>query len=72
MESTSSTKQVALELIQRLPDDVTLEDIMYELYFRQAIDQGLKEAEEGKVVPHSQVMQEALEWLKSTIPSARA
>jgi len=27
-------KQTALKIISRMPDDASLEDIMYELYFR--------------------------------------
>jgi hypothetical protein len=38
-------KQVALKIIESMLDDVPLEDIMYELYFRQCIDRGLTELE---------------------------
>ena len=36
-----SAKHVALKIIDAMPDSVSLEDIMYELYFRQRIDRGL-------------------------------
>jgi hypothetical protein len=35
-----STKDAVLELIRKLPDDVTVPDIMAELYVRQTIDEG--------------------------------
>ena len=38
-----------------MPDDVSLEDIMYELYFRQRVDRGLTELEEGKRVTHESI-----------------
>ena len=60
-----TAKQTALELIQRLPDDVTLEDIMYELYVIERIEQGLKDAAEGRTVPHEEVRKSVLEWLRS-------
>jgi hypothetical protein len=46
-----STKDAILELIRKLPDDVTLADIMAELYFRQKVDQGLAELDAGKGGP---------------------
>jgi hypothetical protein len=37
----STVKQSAIEMIERLPDDTSVEDIMVELYFRQKVDEGL-------------------------------
>jgi hypothetical protein len=50
-----SSKQVALKMIERMPDDVSFEDIMYELYFRQRVDRGLRELDEAKTVSHKEV-----------------
>jgi predicted transcriptional regulator len=54
MENTMTQKQLALQAIERLPDSVTLEDIMAELYFRQKVERGLKDIEEGRVVTHEE------------------
>ncbi len=43
-------KQEAKNLIDKLPDNVTWDDIMYELYVKKKIAAGLKAAEEGRVV----------------------
>jgi predicted transcriptional regulator len=59
-----STKDAILELIRKLPDDVTLADIMAELYFRQKVDQGLSELDAGKGVPHEQARERLQKWLK--------
>ena len=72
MTTAGSPKQTALEAIQRLPDDASYEDIMYELYFREAVDEGLKQAAKGQLTPRSEVMREMLEWLKSGSRPARA
>lgn len=45
-------KEEAKKLIERLPDNVTWDDIMYELYVKKKIASGLKAAEEGRVVSH--------------------
>ena len=49
--SNSTVKEEARRLIERLPDDVTWEDLQYEIYVRQAIEAGLKDSEEGRIVP---------------------
>ncbi len=59
-----STKDSVLDMIRRLPDDVTLADIMAELYFRQKVDQGLAELDAGKGVPHDQARERLQKWLK--------
>ncbi|HYJ87926.1 MAG TPA: hypothetical protein VEW46_17810 [Pyrinomonadaceae bacterium] len=51
----STTKEDAMELISRLPEEVTWEDIMYRLYVKGKIEEGIKAAEEGRVVSHDAV-----------------
>ena len=58
-------KQETIELIKRLPDNCSLEDIMYELYFKQKVKRGLKELKEGKVISHEEAKKRMGKWLKS-------
>ena len=51
----STVKEEAKRLIEHLPEHVTWDDIMYEIYVRQKIDLGLKAAAAGNVVPHEDV-----------------
>ena len=51
----NTVKEEAKRLIEHLPEQVTWDDIMYQIYVRQKIDMGLKAATEGKVVPHTDV-----------------
>lgn len=48
--SPSSIKSEARRLVEQLPDDATWDDLMYEIYVRQAIESGLKDAQEGRTV----------------------
>jgi predicted transcriptional regulator len=47
-------------LIEHLPDTATFDDLMYELYVRQKIEAGLKDAAEGRVLSHEEVVRELL------------
>ena len=58
-------KQTALKIISRMPDDAPLEDIMYELYFRQRVNRGLRELQEGKTLSHQEVKRSLTKWLQS-------
>ena len=60
-----TTKRDVLKMIERMPEDVSIDEIMYALYFRQHVDQGLEEAEDGKLAPHEEVEREMNEWLQS-------
>ena len=51
----NAVKEEAKRLIEKLPDDATWDDVMYEVYVRQKIDAGLTAAEEGRVVSHDDV-----------------
>jgi predicted transcriptional regulator len=48
-------KQKARNLIDKLPDNSTWDDLMYEIYVRQAIESGLSDSEAGKVVSVEEV-----------------
>lgn len=60
-----SNKEAAIRAIQGLPDDASTEDIMYTMYVRAKIEQGLRDLEAGNTVSHEDVMREIDEWLKS-------
>jgi predicted transcriptional regulator len=57
-------KVLALDLIQRLRDDVTLDDIMYEIYVIQKIERGLKDVEQGRTTKHEDFKEEISQWYK--------
>ena len=44
-----------MRLLEKLPDDLTWDDLMHEIYVRQSIEAGLTDSEAGKVVEVSEV-----------------
>jgi predicted transcriptional regulator len=55
----------SLELIRKLPEDVTTTDIMEELYFKQQVDKGLRDVAEGRVLSHEELKERVARWRKS-------
>lgn len=58
-----TAKQEVNELLNRLPDDCSLEDIQYHLYVLQKIERGLEDAEEGRVYTQEDVEKRMSKWL---------
>ncbi len=56
-------KQQIIQIIQALPEDVTVDDVMAELYFKLQVDAGLKELDEEKGIPHEEVEKRMSKWL---------
>ncbi len=61
----SREKSEVLELIRKLPDNVTTADIMEELYFKQQVDKGLQDVAEGRVLSHEELKKKIAKWRKS-------
>jgi predicted transcriptional regulator len=55
-----SAKQAARELIEQLPESVSWNELMYELYVKQNIEEGLKELDAGRGIPHEEVKRRLL------------
>jgi hypothetical protein len=53
--SVKSQKQEAIDLIQRLPDEVGTVDIIEEVYFKLQIDDGLKGVAKGRTLRHDEL-----------------
>ena len=56
-------------MIQDMPKDISIEDIMAELYFRYQVDEGLRQLDEGEGVPHEEVEMRMEKWLKNKMVS---
>jgi hypothetical protein len=47
---TTSIKTEAQKLVNQLPEDASWDDLMYEVYVRQAIETGLGDSEAGRTL----------------------
>jgi predicted transcriptional regulator len=55
-------KHEALKIIQALSDDCSTEDILAELYFKQQVDAGLRDAAEGRTTSHDELRERIAKW----------
>lgn len=58
-----TTKEKAVRMISRLPDDTTADQIMARLYVQLKIEKGLKELDAGKGIDHATVRRRLRKWI---------
>lgn len=51
-------KQTVRDLLDRLPDECSLDDVMYHLSVLQSVERGLDDVAAGRVTPHETVAKE--------------
>jgi predicted transcriptional regulator len=50
-----AAKETVRELLERLPDDCSLDDVLYHLYVIQSVERGLDDSRAGRLIPHAEV-----------------
>ena len=59
-----TVKQRVLEVVSRMPDDSTLDDIGYELYVVDNVLKGLDEIDRGEYLSHEKAREKLEKWVK--------
>ena len=57
-----STKQIVQDLLQKLPESVTLHDVAQEIEFVAGVRQGLAEIDRGERIPIEEIERELPSW----------
>ena len=56
-------KQLVIQAINNLPDDVPLAEIVERVEFLAAIQKGLDQLDRGEGIPHDEVKRQLASWL---------
>ena len=64
MSDSPSTKAKARETVDRLPDSASWDDVMYEMYVREAVDAGLADVAAGRSLTQAEVRSRIQERLR--------
>ncbi len=60
---STKVKEAVIDMIQRMPDDTSVADIIAELYIRRKVDVGLQQLDSGQELEHAEVQQRMQRWL---------
>ena len=55
-------KDKAINTINKFPQEFELDDLLEELIFMEKVENGLKQLEQGKTVPHEKVKEVVEKW----------
>jgi predicted transcriptional regulator len=57
-------KEKVLQAVNDLPDDASIEAAVERLLLLAKVDKGLRQADAGQTIPHSQVKERMAKWVK--------
>lgn len=55
-------KMEAMNVLETLPDNSSLEDILYQIYVQGEIAKGLEDIKQGRVITHEELLKEVETW----------
>lgn len=61
-----TAKEEALALIERLPDEVSMDTIMAELHFKSRVLRAMEQDERGEIISHEEARKRLSKWLDSS------
>ena len=59
-----TVKDAAIQMIHDMPDSISVNDIIAELYFREKVDAGLHALDEGRGIGHQEAKDRVKKWLE--------
>ena len=55
-------KETAINTLKKLPDDCTIDDIMYEVNFLARVYEGLEDSNNGRTITSEELMKRINSW----------
>jgi len=59
-----TAKQEVQDILERLPDDASLEDIQYHIYVCQKVEKGEADARNGRTLSQAEMEERLARWLE--------
>ncbi len=59
----NTAKEEVKNLLEKLPDDCTIEDIQYHLYVLEKIRKGIERAEKEGTISHEEAKERLSKWI---------
>jgi hypothetical protein len=63
--ATTTAKEEVMEFIRDLPDNLTFDEVMYELFVLKKLKISIQASENGEVSTHEEVKERFKRWLTS-------
>ena len=60
-----SNREVVIQAVRELPDDVSFEEIIKQITLLAAIRRGEEAANSGRVIPHEEIRTRMAQWISN-------
>ena len=57
-----SAKERAKRIVRQMPDNITMDQLIYKLYVEDRIERGLADEAAGDLIPHADVKKAVKRW----------
>jgi len=64
MSAELTPKNATIKVLEKASEDITYEEIMYEIHVLQKINRGLSDQQEGRKTTHEVVKEEFKKWME--------
>ena len=59
-----TVREKVIQVMQDLPDDASVEDVMERLLLLAKIERGIQQADSGQTITHTEAKERMAKWLK--------
>ena len=59
-----TAKEEVRDLLEKLPENASLDDIQYHIYVRQKIQKGLEAVQQGEVISQAEIERRMARWIE--------
>lgn len=59
-----STKEIARQVIESMPEQASMDDVIHALYLRAKFDHGDQQVRDGQGIAQDQARQRLMKWVK--------
>lgn len=57
-------KNQLLDIIEKMPEEISVDELIAEIHFNEKLEKGLSQIDEGKTISHAEARQRLSKWLK--------
>lgn len=59
----ATSKEEILKMVKKMSDEVSIDEVMEDLYFRKKVDSGLEQLDEDEGISHNEAKKRHSKWL---------
>ncbi len=63
-KTSQSSKQRVLDIVNGMPENSTIDEILHEVLFQRMMDKGMEDSRAGRVITTEELLKQVETWLR--------